>query len=301
MDLGTNTFHLLIAAGDPASFKKIAHLSLAVKLGEGGINRDIIQPAAFGRGLQAIKDFAQEIEKHQVTAIKAIATSALRNASNGRQFIGQVKDETGIEITVIDGDTEAAYIYEGVKVSGAIANETVLIMDIGGGSVEFILGNEKQITWKHSFEAGAARLMDLFHQIDPIQPPAIEALTYHLDEKLCALFEALKNQCIDKLIGSSSVFETYATIITLQTKSDFDIHQVRHYDFDKDRLLELIHRLIISTHQQRADNQNIIPVRVDMIVVASILTRYIIDKLNIEKVSMSTYSLKEGVMADMLC
>src|ERR1700742_3824081 len=115
MDLGTNTFHLLIADGNAANYRELVHEHEAVKLGEGGINKGIIQPAAFERGLQTMQKFKQDILKYEVKNVRAIATSALRNASNGNDFINQVKNLTGIVIETINGEQEAGYIYKGVK------------------------------------------------------------------------------------------------------------------------------------------------------------------------------------------
>jgi len=300
MDLGTNTFHLLIVEGNMHNFSEIAHEHIAVKLGEGGINKGIILPTAFERGVQTMIQFQEKITSNYVLQVRAIATSALRNASNGKEFIDRIKAETGIEIEIIDGDCEAAFIYAGVKASGALSAKNSLIMDIGGGSVEFIVSNNTQLIWKQSFEIGAARLMERFHHTDPISPASIEALDLYLENALTDLFEAVKKHPVDTLIGSSGAFETFAELIETERSDFFNLKQIKTYDFDKDELLTVTDQLLLSTHAERTGNKHIIPVRVDMIVVASIITRYIIQKLNIKNVSLCTYSLKEGVLAEMM-
>ena len=300
MDLGTNTFHLLIAEGDIANFREVVHQHIAVKIGEGGINKGIITPAAFERGLATMRNFQKEIAANHVQKIKAIATSALRSASNGVDFIQQVKAETGIEIEIIDGDREAEYIYKGVKATGILSTQNSLIMDIGGGSVEFIICNNKQLIWKQSFEIGAARLMEMFHRTDPIPADAIEALDLYLENTLTSLFTAAENTIIDNLIGSSGAFETFAELIETERTDSFDLKKVKAYNFDETELLEITGQLIRSCHGERLANKKIIPVRVDMIVVASLITRYIIQKLSIKNVQLCTYSLKEGVLTEML-
>jgi exopolyphosphatase/guanosine-5'-triphosphate,3'-diphosphate pyrophosphatase len=301
MDLGTNTFHLLIAeGGNTDSFKELVHIHEGVKLGEGGINKGIIQPMAFERGIATMQHFQSCIQAHEVHEVKAIATSAIRNAANGQDFIVQVKEKAGIQIELIDGEQEAAYIYNGIKASGCLTNENALVMDIGGGSVEFIIGNKDEVLWKHSFEIGAARLMDKFHQTDPIPVQSIKELTRYLDGKLIDLFEAALQHKPSILIGSSGAFESFAEVIELEKSRPFDLKQTKVYEFDTDDLLNLIERLVKSTHHKRAATKGIIPVRVDMIVVASLITIYIMQKLGLTDVTMSTYSLKEGVLADML-
>ncbi|MEO8885163.1 MAG: exopolyphosphatase [Mucilaginibacter sp.] len=301
MDLGTNTFHLLIAEGDPANPTILFKSTDPVKLGEGGINKGIIQPAAFERGVKAMQQFNEHILKYDVGQIRAIATSALRSAANGQQFIDDVKAKTGISIETINGDEEAGFIYKGVKAGGCLSDKNSLIMDIGGGSIEFIAGNQDGILWKQSFELGAARLMDQFHQIDPITPDAINTLKAYLDERLADLFNAMKAYQIDYLVGSSGAFDTFAEVIeATKGNTTFDIKKIKNYSFNNDELIKTTDYLIQSSHGERASNKSIIPVRVDMIVVSSIATRYIMQKLNITKVMQSTNSLKEGVVADML-
>lgn len=300
MDLGTNTFHLLIAEGNINDFREIVHEHIAVKLGEGGINKDIILPAAFERGINTMKDFTRQIGDNKVQQIRAIATSALRNASNGKDFIREVKKETGIEIEVVDGEREATFIYEGVKAAGLLTPESSLIMDIGGGSVEFIICNDTGLTWKQSFEIGAARLMEKFHHADPIPPAAIEALELYLEHALSDLFRAVKDTNIYNLIGSSGAFETFAELAAFKRSDVFDLKKIKNYVFDYEELLDVTDRLLLSTHAEREANPLIIPVRVDMIVVASLITRYILQKLAINHVALCTYSLKEGVLAGMM-
>jgi exopolyphosphatase/guanosine-5'-triphosphate,3'-diphosphate pyrophosphatase len=300
MDLGTNTFHLLIADGDINNYQEIVHYHEAVKLGEGGINKGYIVPEAYQRGITTMRMFAQEIKVNNATEARAIATSALRSASNGKAFIQEVKDKTGIGIEIINGEQEAGFIYQGVKISGCLSAQNSLIMDIGGGSVEFILGNTDGITWKQSFEIGAARLMDLFHRTDPIPPASIEALNLYLEDHLTDLFIAVANQKVDVLIGSSGAFETFAEVVEVEKGRPFDLKTTKNYNFDEVELLTLTNKFVQSTHQERTANKGVIPVRVDMIVAASLITRFIMHKLGISKVSMCSNSLKEGVLAEML-
>ncbi len=300
MDLGTNTFHLLIAAGSAIEPEILFKTTDPVKLGEGGINKGIIQQVAFERGVRAMQQFHEQILKFDVQKTRAIATSALRSASNGQDFIDEVKAKTGIDIETINGDEEAGFIYKGVKAGGCLNDKNALIMDIGGGSIEFILGSENGILWKQSFEIGAARLMDKFHQIDPITPEAINELKAYLENKLADLFNAMKSYRIDYLIGSSGAFDTFAEVIEGDKGNPFDVKKIKKYTFNIDELISTTDHLIISSHNQRASNKNIVPIRVDMIVVSSITTRFIMQKFNISRVMLSTNSLKEGVVADML-
>jgi len=299
-DLGTNIFHLLIAQGTAADYHEIVHEQEAVKLGEGGINKGIIQPAAFERGIKTMQRFRDLIAEYRVQNIRAIATSALRSAENGQYFIDEVKAKTGINVEIIDGDLEAAFIYKGIKAGGSLSDKNSLVIDIGGGSVEVIICNNDQILWKQSFEIGAARLMDTYHRTDPIPPESITALNLYLDDTLRGMFAAASTYHIENIIGSAGVFESYAEIIELEKGNPFDLKTTKQYEFNTDELLSLIEKLVRSSHQERLITKGIIPIRIDMIVTASLLARFVIEKLEIEKVIMSTSSLKEGVLAEMM-
>jgi len=300
IDLGTNTFHLLIAEGTTSTYHEIVHEHIGVKIGEGGINKGLIQPAAFERGIAAMQHFQQLIANNHVKNVRAIGTSALRSAANGQDFIDEVKKLTGIAIEIIDGDKEAAYIYKGINASGCLSIQNSLIVDIGGGSVEFIIANNEGIKWKQSFEIGCARLMDKFHQKDPIPSGSIDALNAYLESSLTGLFAAAAGYTIEGLIGASGAFETYAEVIELEKGNPFDLATTKTYEFNGDELLAVTEKLIHSAHAERLATKGIIPIRIDMIVVASLLTRFIIARLNIHKVVMSTSSLKEGVLVEMM-
>jgi len=300
MDLGTNTFHLLIARGDAANPQELFHITEPVRLGEGGINNGLIQPAAYKRGVDTMQKFHEHILEFKVGRIKATATSALRTAKNGMDFIDEVKAKTGIAIETIDGGQEAAYIYEGVKGGKCLSDKNSLVLDIGGGSVEFILGNQAGILWKQSFEIGAARMLDKFHRADPIPAASIIEMNDYLEQMLVPVFEAAANIQIENIIGSSGAFETFAEVIELKKGHEFELKNNRKYTFDPVEFINITDWFIESSHFERENTKGVIPIRVDMIVSAAIITRFVMKKLGIDNVIMSTYSLKEGVLAEML-
>jgi exopolyphosphatase/guanosine-5'-triphosphate,3'-diphosphate pyrophosphatase len=298
MDLGTNTFHLLIAEKTEKGFKEILHVTEAVKLGEGGMKDGLIKAEAFERGVKTMEIFAEKIRVKEASEVRAVATSAVRSTKNGMGFIREVKKRTGIKIKVIGGLEEAGLIYKGVKSSGILSAEKALILDIGGGSVEFILCDEQEIYWKQSFEIGAQQLMQLFHQVDPMTEEAINQLNDYLQEQLQMLFLAPKNWDVKQLIGSSGAFETYAEMTELEQGKPFDIKKITTYHFQLNDFNQIVEWLQHSNHEQRSHRKGIIPLRVDMIVVASLITQFVLQKLKIQKLSMTTYSLKEGVLAE---
>jgi exopolyphosphatase/guanosine-5'-triphosphate,3'-diphosphate pyrophosphatase len=295
LDLGTNTFHLLIAEKRGEQAEIIFHEDKHPKLGEGGITKGLITDAAFERGLIALKEFAQEINRFEVRKVQAVGTAALREATNGAEFIQRVKEKTGIEIEIIDGDREAELIYQGVK-NAVQLNSSSLIMDIGGGSVEFILCNKENIIWKKSYSIGAARLMALFHHSDPIDVQEIQNIRLFLNKQLPELKAIIEKHQPETLIGSAGAFETFSALEV--KKFNISPHQLdkTEFTFNLEQFNRICAEILSSTHSKRAITPEIILVRVDMIVVATVLVQYILKEFRIQKMKRSAYALKEGLL-----
>jgi exopolyphosphatase/guanosine-5'-triphosphate,3'-diphosphate pyrophosphatase len=193
IDIAKNTFHLLIVEKNGDNFTSIFHESRPARIGLGGINKKIITPEATGRALDVLSYFREKLDSHEVESENTFAfgTSAIRNADNKNDFCSHILDKTGISITVIDGNREAEYIYHGVRRGADIGSSPSLIMDIGGGSVEFIIGNQSQIFWKQSFEIGGQRLMEKFMRNDPLSQSDRKNLYNYFEENLIPLANAV--------------------------------------------------------------------------------------------------------------
>ncbi len=291
IDLGTNTFHLIIAEVEDDDIKVIYKTHSPVKLGEDITKENKIIPTAFDRGIACLKNFKATLDQHNVTKLRAVATSGVRSASNGEVFIDAVKYVTDISIDIVDGDEEASLIHEGVKLSGAITGKSV-IMDIGGGSTEFIFCDESGFYWKKSYNIGAARLMQKYFKSDPLNTEDQDTINLNLKEVLIDLVEFNQNFGAKTLIGSAGAFETYTAMISPST----DLNQTPTTTINLKDYLSLSTKLISATHQERSEMPNLIPLRVDMIVMASMLTNYVLNKLNIKEITVSSYDLKMGVL-----
>ncbi|MFN6944564.1 MAG: phosphatase [Cytophagaceae bacterium] len=293
IDMGTNTFHLLISNlhGDVVHKEKVA-----VKLGKGGISDGTITPKAYARALNTIDFFKKTIDSYHVKQIYATATSAIRVAGNGGQLVKDIKKHADIDVQVISGDKEAEYIYYGVRSAIDLGMATSLVMDIGGGSVEFIICNREKIFWKQSFEIGAQRLLDKFHQHDPISEEDIRNIAYFLDESLVPLFEAAEEFDPEILVGSSGTFDTLSEIDNQEKGRTFVADNEKEYSLNMEDYCRIHQEIISRDKEQRLLIPGMSEMRVDMIVVACCMISFILHKLDIKTIRVSTYSLKEGVL-----
>jgi len=299
IDCGTNTFNLLIAETRPDKIKFRFRTKRSVKLGSGGITNRIIAKEPIERAINALDDFKSIIEKFEVSIIKVVGTAAIRDAKNRDSFINEVKQKTGFEIQLISGNQEAKLIYQGVMKAMDIGRETSLILDIGGGSVEFIICNNEKIFWKKSYRLGGARLIEIINPSDPIKKLEVNKLNFYLSENLSSFIDAIKLYNPKKLIGSSGSFDTLAALILSKSNNHHLIRNKTHYQFILSEYKSLHLELINSTYLERIKMKGMLRMRADMIVVASLLLTFVLTKSRVRNLHLSTYALKEGLLAQL--
>lgn len=297
LDLGTNTFHLLIVSvNKKGEWEKIFKSKSVVKLGEGSDNLKIISEKAYHRGLKALVRYKKIIDKYNTKKVFAFATSAIRSSVNGIDFVNDVLKQTEIQIEIISGDKEAELIYYGVKQCVDLSKGKSLIMDIGGGSTEFIIGDSHEIYWKHSYNIGAARLLQMFEPSNPITEDELKAIQSFLLKELKPLIQAVHLHKPEKLIGSSGSFDTFAEMIGYLFYKKNIIKGVKTYDFDFNEYKKLYEKILFSTEEQRKKMKGLVRMRVDMIVMAAICTTFVLEKTKIYQLSLSNFALKEGAL-----
>lgn len=295
IDLGTNTFHILVAKANEDSVEVLHREKVAVKIGEGGINAQIIVEEAQARAISALKHFKAVAEEYGASEIYATATSAIRNASNSVEITDKIFKETGIPVRVISGEEEAELIYSGVKKALRLHNEKSLIMDIGGGSVEFIIADDKQSYYKQSFEIGAQRLLDLFHHHDPMLPEELCKMEAYLHQQLTPLSNAVKALKPTTLVGSSGSFDTLSDIYCKE--NNIERHpDATEYPLTMDSFFKIYRDILDKNREERMQIPGMISLRVDMIVVACSLISYVLTQYNMKNIRVSSYALKEGLL-----
>ena len=296
IDLGTNTFNLLIAELNEESFEIIHKEKRAVKLGKNGINNGRIAEDAFLRGIDAMDYYANVISKFATQKTIATATSAMRDSVNAPDFIQAVKDKTGIEIQVISGQEEAELIFHGVE--KLIPNQVndYVIMDVGGGSTEFILVHNRELHWAKSYDLGVSRLLDWLSPSDPISQADIDKLITRLNDELSEVFEKIEALNLTTLVGCSGSFDSVHDMLVAKNKKGEPSHKLIFSEISISQMAELHNELLLSTLEQRLNWQGLVQMRADMMVVSSILMNHVIMRSNVPQLFRSDYALKEGLL-----
>jgi exopolyphosphatase/guanosine-5'-triphosphate,3'-diphosphate pyrophosphatase len=302
LDLGTNTFNLLIVESTTGTdYKILINHKIPVKLGEGRINDGEIIPVAYTRGIKAVLKHYKTIEEYNVTEIKAFGTSAFRTARNGQQFLDELLKLKNLKIEIISGNREAELIYLGVRQTLHFSNEKFVVIDIGGGSNELIIADMQQILWKKSYNLGVARLLERFHPSDPINPSEIASIKNYLSEEISDLFEALKKFDINIMVGASGSFETFVTMLE-EIEVDETICMIKEPAtvIQIDQYNQLFEKIIRSTLSERKNMKGLEPMRTEMIVLASLFVKFILENHNFNHIIQSNFALKEGAIFELI-
>lgn len=293
IDLGTNTFHLLVGRWADGKLEVVYRERHFVKVAGDGIETIGSDPRS--RALKAAESLGASLEKYNVAAAAAYGTAALRTATNGPSLKRELEQRLGIPIQIINGQREATLISKGVLAAGLPVDERYLIMDIGGGSVEFILVDKGETRFSESYPIGAQVLRQKFHTHEPLRgggmsSPQEDVLFAHLDSTLSSLLAAVGEGA--QLIGASGTFDVLG-ILFGQVVND----AVKRVPSVK--VLSLYEEAVKMTEADRKADSRLPDDRADMIVVALALIVYILRSYPQEEILTCDYALKEGALLEM--
>lgn len=294
LDLGTNIFNLLLSEISGKTCKILKVVKIPSFIGAGGFSTGKLSEEAMSKSIDALGKIREIIDQEgDVGFIKVFATSAFRDTVNGSEFANNIRDNFGFEVEIISGDREAELIYKGIRESFFVLDENVLMCDIGGGSNELIIADKEKILWKRSFNLGILRLKEQFKPSDPIKEEEVKMVNLYLEQELKPLFEVCKRYLPKLMIGSSGSFDTLRELLYRENNTN----PVRELDMIE---LGVLHqKLLVSNREERLRMPGMSPVRVDYMVLGSIFIQLVIKKCRISKLYQSSYSLKEGFMAEM--
>jgi exopolyphosphatase/guanosine-5'-triphosphate,3'-diphosphate pyrophosphatase len=288
IDLGTNTFNLLVADLKENGFDIVHSEKDGVALGMGGINDNRIAEPAIQRGIATLIKFLDKCSELKVDKIWAFGTSALRDAKNTEDVLARIESKIGLKIKVISGNEEAQLIFDGVKQLYDF-NTPAVIIDIGGGSTEVIFGGKNGVTEMKSLNIGVSRIYQQFDFSDPFVAEDIQTIRDFLDKNTEGFFD---NRSEEVMVGSSGSFETFHELI----HQDYFPKELKCHPIEKSTFEKVLWDVIKSTYAEREANPFILPIRKKMAPTTAVKILWMMEKLKTERILVSPYALKEGAL-----
>jgi len=300
IDIGTNSFHLVIASvNEKGQFQVLTRDKEVVRLGSGSNDMKYLSPEATERGVSTLKRFKLICDSYDAE-IRAIGTSAIREALNKDKFITSVLENTGIHIEVITGLEEARLIYLGVLQALEVFDKKILLIDIGGGSTEFLVGRKGKVLFANSIKIGALRLTQKYFGDKKTKQRSIDEARLYVKNFLNPVVRNLTDFDYDFAIGTSGTINNLGAVIYAETNS-YDDEQVNlnNYVYNKRQLWKAIKKIFnAESISDRYNIPGLDPKRADIIQAGAVILEQIFIELNIEELTLSNYALREGIMID---
>jgi len=302
IDVGTNSTHMLVASVD-ASLRTFS-IELAEKsttrLGEKDPDTGELTPEAMERGLESLRRFKELAISHQVEQIVIAATSAVREAPNGRDFLQTVQDQLGLDVDLVSGPEEARLIYLGVLSGMPFGDRPHLVLDIGGGSTELILADGRDARALTSTRVGAVRLQRDFVKDDPIPPNRRSFLQAFiqgsLEPAVDKVHRRIKPGEKPVLVATSGTAMAIGALAA--TEDDRPPLKLHGYKVSKQRLDRVVERLVVMTPEQRRDLAPINDRRAEIIVPGALILQTTMQMLGVGELVLSERALREGLIVD---
>ena len=298
IDIGTNSIHLVVArpvGGD--RFETLTREREVVRLGSGGGDMKLLTDDALIRGLSCLtrmKGLADGFD----ASLRAVATSAVREASNARQFIDRAASEAGVYVEVISGVEEARLIHLGVLQAVPVFDRRVLLVDVGGGSTELLIGECGETIAARSLKVGAVRLTDRFFPGGKVAVNAVEACRNHVRSLIEHFHREITTHGFEVAVASSGTAETVARIAHAATGAE-PLRTYNCFEVGRDALDDVVARLIKHrTAAARTKVPGLEANRADIIVAGAMILATIAETFDVTSFVYSEAALREGVLLD---
>lgn len=292
IDLGTNTARLLIGGWENGQIRHDLVMRRITRLGGGFSRKTGISADAWERSVAALKDFALKIREHNVIQTRAVATSAVRDAANRTDFCKYVFEETGIELEVIDGETEGELTLKGVLSTLDSVPENLLVFDVGGGSTEYTIARNGGLLFSASLPLGVVRLTE--------GKVTVEAMTDKIERELEILKSAVERKGLLASVMGGTAVGTAGTATTLASISmgmmDYDYRKVNNYSLSIREIASIFDRLLPLTPRERLKVPGLEEGREDLIIAGILLTMKTLQTFGCETLKVSDFGLLEGVL-----
>jgi exopolyphosphatase/guanosine-5'-triphosphate,3'-diphosphate pyrophosphatase len=301
IDIGTNSIHIVVARVAPGGgFEILTREKESVRLGHGSGDMDELDADAIDRGIATLRRFRQLADSFEAT-VRAVATSAVREAANRDEFLRRAREEAGIEVEVISGVEEARLIHLGVLQAVPVFDREHLTVDIGGGSTEFVVAKGREVHVARSLKLGAIRLTDRFFPEGMVRRGQVRECRSYIDAYLAPLAHEIEPWGFEVSVGSSGTINAIAAIAEHRRGRD-PSRGVNNVAFSRAELAAIVDSLVgARTPDQRlAAVPGLDPRRADIIVGGAVLLEEIFDRLGITSMIASEYALREGALLDIV-
>jgi len=297
LDLGTNSFHLVVARVRGTGYEVVTREKETIRLGHGGGDMKVLSDDAIERGVSALRRMKRIADSHDAP-VRAVATSAVREAENAEVFVTRARREAGIEVEVISGVEEARLIHLGVLQSVPAFDRRLLLVDIGGGSTEVLVGERGETLAARSFKLGAVRLTDRFFPGGNVTPRALDACHSYVRSVLAGFGREVAEHGFDIAIASSGTAETIAMLVSARRGTGVP-HTFNRFEFSRAELDEVVAAL---AEQRTAATRMSVPgleaQRADIIVAGAIVLQCVARTFQVPAFTFSEGALREGVLLD---
>ncbi|MGH7231135.1 MAG: hypothetical protein ACREJU_07225 [Nitrospiraceae bacterium] len=298
IDIGTLTCRLLIAKATPAGQLSELHAERRIlRLGEGVDHHRVLQPASMKRVIETLQEWRRVIERYHVDRSIAVATSAVRDATNRDEFLAMVKREAGFDVEVITGEEEARRTLLGIRSGLSPEISDMLGLDIGGGSTEFIVDRRESAPAMYSIELGVVRLTERLLKHDP--PSAEELETAHtlIVDLTAAVRPKLGDVSRMTFVGTAGTVTTLAAMA--QHLPTYEAARVHHYRLSVGTIRDLERQLASRSKAQRRDLPGLESGREEVVVAGTLILRTIMEVFGFQDCLVSDMGLREGVLIDL--
>lgn len=293
VDCGTNSVRLLIADFVDGTSVDVERRMEIVRLGEGVDRTGMLAPAALKRTFAAMREYAKLIERHGAERVRVAATSATRDAGNREEFAAGVREIFGVEPEVITGVEEARLSFTGATRGLTGHRPPYLVVDIGGGSTEFVVGTPDGVLGEISVDIGCVRLTERWLKDDPPPRTAIEAATGDIEAALDRVTAAVPVDRAHTLVGLAGSVTTVAGIAL--DLPHYDPERIHHSVIPASAVHEVTARLLAMSHGERAAIGVMHPGRVDVIGAGALILDRIVARFGFAEVVVSEHDILDGM------